>query len=213
MDRRTCSVCGREYIPTAYNQRRCPECVEARRMKCATCGAVYSANAYNRPGNRSHCPECLNKLRSKNNTHAAHVQRASARQAAFEAKSRAGQVNIRKALAVRESRPRTAKNSHENAHAKIWLLRDPHDNTVEVRNIRAFVRERPEDFPNETAAIKSFYTISQTLQGRAHVRHPQYSYHGWTLVCPPITPDDVADRKAYRDLKEARRAEIDADKT
>lgn len=212
MQTRTCEICGAEYKPTAYNQRRCPACVSARRMKCETCGAIYTARAYNRIGNRSHCPDCLANVRGAINTHAAHVNSDDARKSAAEARGRAGQTNIRRAIAALSTSPSTSSNSHTHAHAKIWLLRDPHDNTVEVQNIRAFVREHPDDFPNQAAAIKAFYTISQTLQGRAHVRHPQFSCYGWTLVCPPLTPDDVRERREYRELKESRREQINANR-
>ena len=204
MEPRKCTICGKTYTPTAYNQIRCAECSRARLMRCVVCGKIYTAQAYNRPGNRSRCPECLSSFRAALNTHAAHVQGDAAREKAFEAKSKAGHVNIRKALAVRQQHPLTASNSHEHAHAKIWLLIDPNGNTIETQNIRAFVADNPNMFPNAAAAIKGFYTISQSLRHRETVRHPQYSYKGWRLAAPPITPDDVIERREYREQKEHR---------
>lgn len=205
MNPKKCTVCGREYIPTAYNQSRCPDCAHARLMKCMFCGAVYTASAYNRPGNRSRCHECLSKQRGRQNTHAAHVNSDSARARASAARSKSAQSNIKKAIAALETHPSTAANSHQHAHAKIWILVDPHDNTVETQNIRAFVRERPDEFPNEQAAVKAFYILSASLRHPETVKHPQYSYHGWRLANEPLLPDDVIARKEYRALKETRR--------
>lgn len=205
MDSRKCTVCGREYIPTAYNQVRCSECSRTRLMRCAICGKTYTAQSYNRPGNRSRCPKCLSSFRSAMNTHAAHVQSDTAREKAFEAKSHAGRVNIKKAHDALAHNARTASNSHDHAHAKIWLLIDPRGNTIETQNIRAFVADHPDMFPNASAAIKNFYVLSQTIQHRETVRRPQYSYKGWRLASAPSTPEDIVERREYREQKEAKR--------
>lgn len=205
MDPKKCTVCGREYIPTAYNQSRCHDCVAARLMHCKFCGATYTASAHNRPGNRSRCPECLAKQRGQQNTHAAHVNGDKARAVASAARSKSAKKNIRKAIAALKTNPSTAANSHQHAHAKVWLLIDPHGTTVETQNIRAFVHERPDDFPNEQAAIKAFYILSASLRHPETVKRPQYSYHGWRLASEPLPPDDVIARREYHALKEARR--------
>lgn len=205
MGPRQCTVCGREYIPTAYNQTRCADCTRARLMRCAVCGETYTGSRYNRPGNRSRCPACLARFRGVINTRAAHVQSDNARAGAFLAKSAAGRKNIKKAHAALAAGAGTAANSPTHAHAKIWGLIDPRGNTVETRNLRAFVRQHPESFPNASAAIKSFYTISQTMRHPETVRTPQYSCHGWRLAALPTIPDDVAERRAYRELKERKR--------
>lgn len=205
MDPRKCTVCGQEYTPTAYNQTRCKACVDARRMRCKACGAIYTGQAYNRPGNRSRCPDCLSKFRAGLNTAQARPQSDAARARAFDAKSAAGSVNIRAALAVRGTHPRQAAGSHENAHAKIYFLRAPDGTTHQVQNLRAFIAEHPEDFPNVPQARKQLYLIARShREPDGNFRH-QYSYHGWTMTEPPVLPEDVAAAKAYREEIERKR--------
>lgn len=205
MTPRKCTICGQEYTPTAYNQTRCKSCVDARRMRCKFCGAIYTAEAYNRPGNRSRCPACLAKLRGNINRAQARPQSDAARAKAHDAKSAAGSVNIRAALAAYNTHPRTAKGSHDHAHAKIYLLRSPDGQPFEVQNLRAFIAEHPEDFPNVPQARKQLYLIARShREPEGDFRH-QYSYHGWTMDAPPIIPEDVAQAKAYRDAIERHR--------
>ena len=208
MEPRKCTICGQEYTPTAYNQTRCKACVDARRMICKFCGAVYTAEAYNRPGNRSRCPDCLAKLRGDINRAQARPQSDAARAKAHDAKSAAGSVNIHAAHAAQKTHPRTAKGSHDHAHAKIYFLRSPRGEGYEVRNLRAFITEHPEDFPNAPQARKQLYLIARSLrEPDGDFRH-QYSYHGWTMTAPPMVPEDVAQAKAYRDAIERHRQQL-----
>lgn len=205
MTPRKCTICGQEYTPTAYNQTRCKTCVDARRMRCKLCGAIYTAEAYNRPGNRSRCPDCLAKLRGDINRAQARPQSDAARAKAHNAKSAAGRINIHAAHEAQKSHPRTAKGSHEHAHAKIWLLRSPDGQPFEVRNLRAFIVEHPDDFPNIPQARKQLYLIARShREPDGNFRH-QHSYHGWTMDAPPIIPEDIAQAKAYRERLENKR--------
>lgn len=205
MDKRKCVICGQEYIPTSYNQIRCKTCVDNRRMVCKICGAIYTAQAYNRPGKRSRCPDCLNRFRSELNTAQARPQSDAARAKAFNARSAASSVNIRSALSARPTHPRTAKGSHEHAHAKIYFLRSPQGEGYEIQNLRAFIMEHSEDFPNVPQARKQLYLIARSMrEPDGDFRH-QYSYHGWTMDAPPVLPEDVAAAKKYRDQIEEKR--------
>ena len=205
MTPRKCTVCGIEYTPTAYNQTRCKSCVDARRMICKSCGAIYTAEAYNRPGNRARCPACLAKFRGDINRAKARPQSDAARAKAHDVKSATGRITIRAAQDASKTHPRTAKGSHAHAHAKIYFLRSPHGEEHEVQNLRAFIIEHPDDFPNEPQARKQLYLIARSLrEPDGDFRH-QYSYHGWTMVAPPIVPDDVAQAKVYRDAIELHR--------
>jgi len=205
MTPRKCTICGQEYTPTAYNQIRCKSCVDARRMICKICGAIYTAETYNRPGNRSRCPACLSKVRGDINRAKARPQSDAARARAHDAKSAAGTVNIHAALAVRNTHPRTAKGSHEHAHAKIYFLRSPDGQPFEVQNLRAFIIEHPEDFPNVPQARKQLYLIARSLRDPDGDFRHQYSYNGWTMTAPPMVPEDVAQAKAYRAEIERKR--------
>lgn len=207
MNPRKCTICGQEYTPTAYNQTRCKSCVDARKMRCKICGAIYTAEAYNRPGNRARCPACLSAFRAQLNTAKARPQSDAARAKAFAAKSAAGTVNIRSALSVRETHPRTATGSHAHAHAKIWFLKAPDGSLYEVQNLNAFIAERPEVFPNVAQAKKLFHAISRTLREPDGNFPHRYSYYGWTMTAPPMVPKDIAEAKAYREAVERHRIE------
>lgn len=205
MTPRICTICGQEYTPTAYNQTRCKSCVDARRMICKSCGAIYTAKAYNRPGNRSRCPACLAQLRGDINRAQARPQSDAARAKTHDVKSAVGRVTIHAAQAASKTHPRTAKGSHDHAHAKIYFLRSPDGTAHETRNLRAFIAEHPEDFPNVPQARKQLYLIARSHRDPdGNFRH-QYSYHGWTMGAPPIIPEDVAQAKAYREALEQHR--------
>lgn len=205
MNPRKCTICGQEYTPTAYNQTRCKSCVDARRMRCKTCGSIYTAEAYNRPGNRSRCPACLSKFRGDMNRAQARPQSDAARAKAHDAKSANGRITIHAAHEAQKTHPRTAKGSHAHAHAKIYLLRSPDGQPFEVQNLRAFIAEHPEDFPNVPQARKQLYLIARShREPDGDFRH-QYSYHGWTMTAPPMLPEDVAQAKAYRAELERKR--------
>ena len=205
MTPRKCTICGQEYTPTAYNQTRCKSCVDARRMICKSCGAIYTAEAYNRPGNRSMCPICLARFRGDINRAKARPQSDAARAKAHDAKSAVGSAYIHVAQTASKTHPRTAKGSHDHANAKIYFLRSPDGTAYEIQNLRAFIAEHPEDFPNALQARKHLYLISRSHRDPdGNFRH-QYSYNGWTMDAPPIIPEDVAKAKAYREALEQHR--------
>ena len=205
MTPRKCTICGQEYTPTAYNQTRCKECVDARRMRCKICGVVYTAEAYNRPGNRSRCPACLSKFRGDMNRAQARPQSDAARAKAHDAKGAVGRITIRAAQDASKTHPRTAKGSHEHAHAKIYFMRSPRGEGYEVQNLCAFIMEHPEDFPNAAQARKQLYLIARSLrEPDGDFRH-QYSYFGWTMDAPPVLPDGIAKANAYREVMELHR--------
>ena len=208
MNAKTCYICGREFVPTAFNQRRCPDCVSARKMLCKKCGAVYSGSAYNRIGNRSLCPECLSRFRADMHTAQATPQSDEARAKAFEAKSRAGKQNIKRAISVLNTHPHTAKNSHEHQHAKIWHFIAPNRALIDVQNLNAFLAEHSDEFPNTKQSKKQFSIIGRSLRDPDGDFRHQYSYNGWRMTEPPTVPDDVAELKKYRDKLEKRRAEM-----
>lgn len=205
MNDRKCTVCGRMYTPTAYNQVRCTDCARARKMRCNVCGAVYVSSRHNRPGNRTRCDKCLSAFRSKLNSRAARPQSDKARARAFANRQAAGAQNIKHAIDACKTNPRTAKNSPEHAHAKIWHLQARDGNVYEVKNLNAFLRNNPDLFPNFNAAKCMFERMARSLREPDGQFKHAYSYMGWRIVCPPITPDDVLQRREYAEKIEKNR--------
>lgn len=210
MDKRQCAICGATYTPTAYNQTRCPSCVAERRMRCAICGQTYTGSTYNRPGNRSRCPSCLAKLRADMRTGSETPQSDEARRRAFDNKSAAGSVNIKAALAARGTHPHTAAGSHAHAHAKIYFMQAPDGTRIETQNLRAFIAEHPDDFPNAAQARKQLYLVGRSLREPDGKFRHQYSYNGWRMFAPPVEPDATIARRAHREAIETKRENMRA---
>lgn len=107
--------------------------------------------------------------------------------------SMAGQTdNLKLGTAAAQKSP-IAGRFPTNQEAKIWTLVDPSGEEITVRNLLLWAREntalfgKPDGDHSAKQIAAGFRAISQTLLGTR--KTPSMSYFGWTLKCPPETPE------------------------
>lgn len=101
--------------------------------------------------------------------------------------SRKGQTpNLKTGTAAALKSPKSGP-FESNVNAKTWYLKSPDGIVYRVRNLRLFVRENPELFPESTfeQAYCGIKKLAQTERGTIKPR-PVYQYKGWRLVGEPL---------------------------
>lgn len=180
--RSVCEVCGKEYISSMGGKSRyCPECRGA-------------AGGASRTG----------KYRGATEAFAA-MRREYAREHADE--MRAGAAN-----AMEAARKSPLSGGYEsNVCAKNWVLCDPSGNEHHVTNLKLYVREHPEAFPNPASAYSMFVRQSGCLRdGRP--MEPKTCCGGWYVVDAPTVPEETRRYVEEREKKKRERAEYIARK-
>lgn len=208
--RAVCSVCGREFVPNTAAQKKCPECRGKMRSVCEVCGKEYISSM---GGKSRYCPECrgaaggasrTGKYRAATEAFAA-MRREYAREHADE--MRAGAAN---AMEAARNSP-LAGGYESNVCAKNWVLCDPSGNEHHVTNLKLYVREHPEAFPNPASAYSMFVRQSGCLRdGRP--MEPKTCCGGWYVVDAPTVPEETRRYVEEREKKKRERAEYIARK-
>lgn len=204
MTDKTCIICGRIYKPTAYNQKRCPDCVAAEKHVCVACGNVFTSPA--RVGYRKLCDSCLVFNREAVARNRLSPQSEESRRKRAESRTKSEWLeHIAIARNSEGFRRISEKNSPVHAHSKIYRMISPQSEIVVIRNLNAWLRENSHIFPNFKQAKKSFVLISRSIrEPDGDFRH-QYSYLGWRMESAPETPPDIAERAARRKIIDSKR--------
>lgn len=200
---RVCPVCHREFTPTAAAQKKCADCRGKVEKVCTICGKTYPARLC---GGSKYCPDCRGKASGKSRVGSFRDSSASRIQKRKEyAQSHKDQMREISALGTKMAQQSPFSGPFEtHLRAKSWVLCDPVGNLHNVTNLRLFIRQHPNDFPNQVSACTMF-----SRQGRCIRDHkpmtPKTCCGGWYVVDAPLVPeatknhlDEIEDRKQRR---------------
>lgn len=126
-----------------------------------------------------------------------------------DAKQRVGVSAMRdRAKQVQPSAVEAARRSPKvgpyttNINAKIWTLKTPDGERIEVRNLALFCREHPEWFPDQKIAKNRLGYCAKAQR----LGLPTRTWNGWGVIGQPIVPEDA---KNVWEAARAKREKLD----
>lgn len=208
---RACVVCGRDFVPASARQKRCDECSEKNLCNsvCANCGKhIVVPNSTNK--HRFCSRECFAEWQRKRHTGQYLVHK---KEMPDDRRAKLGELlrsQHDKAIEAWKNSP-LGGDFETFISAKSWEIISPTGKTYSVRNLRKFIREHSELFPDGTPRQISsgFSRIARSMRDNPD---GNYSCWGWKLKKPPVVPDDTREilerARKKREIKEAKKAAL-----